>query len=131
MTHPTSLIRCSCLCLLRALTIASGLHSDRVQVGSVRTVSGLLRTLVNAGTSGTYINKGVFTAESLKFLLFGSSTFVLFIPVSQKGSKTPSISGNRLDFIETVPIFDFQNVQKSGLPCILRWFRNSFFIIFS
>ena len=51
--HPTSLIRCSCLCLLRALAIATGLHSAKVHVDSVRTVSGLLRTLVNAGIAGT------------------------------------------------------------------------------
>lgn len=50
--HPTALIRHSCVCLLQALAIGCGLHANRLQIESVRTVSGLLHNLLDAGTVG-------------------------------------------------------------------------------
>ena len=50
--HPTALIRRACVCLLGNLTIAAGLHSSTAHRASIKTVSGMLHKLVDAGTSG-------------------------------------------------------------------------------
>ncbi|XP_048589232.1 E3 ubiquitin-protein ligase HERC2 isoform X2 [Nematostella vectensis] len=52
-SHPTALIRRSCICLMRALALTCGLHADSIQTSQVRTVSTLLHKLVSAGTKCT------------------------------------------------------------------------------
>ncbi|XP_077868707.1 E3 ubiquitin-protein ligase HERC2-like [Saccoglossus kowalevskii] len=50
-SHPTVLIHYAGVCLLRSLAVCTGVHAENMQKEAVRTVCGLLRTLVDAGCS--------------------------------------------------------------------------------
>ena len=49
--HPTLLIKQATTQLLQSLTICAGVHADGAEKEAIRTLSGLLRTLVDAGCS--------------------------------------------------------------------------------
>ncbi|XP_070553640.1 E3 ubiquitin-protein ligase HERC2-like isoform X2 [Ptychodera flava] len=49
--HPTVLVHYAGIHLLRSLAICTGIHAENMQKEAVRTVCGLLRTLVDAGCS--------------------------------------------------------------------------------
>ncbi|XP_033632375.1 E3 ubiquitin-protein ligase HERC2-like [Asterias rubens] len=50
-SHPTVLIRRSSICLLQLLTLSCGIHAENMQRDATKTLCGLLRTLVEAGSS--------------------------------------------------------------------------------
>ena len=51
--HPTVLIRRATLSLLRCLVISAGIHADDIPNNALKTVSGLLLTILDKGSSGT------------------------------------------------------------------------------
>ena len=52
--HPNVLIRRATLSLLRCLVISAGIHADDIPVTALKTVSGLLLTILDKGSSGLY-----------------------------------------------------------------------------
>lgn len=51
--HPTVMIRRATLSLLRCLVISAGIHADDIPHNALKTVSGLLLTILDKGSSGT------------------------------------------------------------------------------
>ncbi|XP_033111225.1 E3 ubiquitin-protein ligase HERC2-like [Anneissia japonica] len=49
--HPSSLLRRSCICLLRSLAVSCGLHGESMQKNAISTISGLLHRIVQTGTT--------------------------------------------------------------------------------
>lgn len=54
LSNPTSLIRRSTLALLRCLVISAGIHADDIPLNALKTVSGLLFTILDRGSKGKY-----------------------------------------------------------------------------
>lgn len=50
--HPTALLRHATLSLLRCLVISAGIHADDIPINALKTVSGLLLTILDKGSSG-------------------------------------------------------------------------------
>lgn len=50
-THPTAMMLSSTVNVLKTLALSSGVHAEVMQVEAVRTLCGLLRTVVESGTN--------------------------------------------------------------------------------
>jgi hypothetical protein len=73
--HPTVLIRRATLSLLRCLVISAGIHADDIPINALKTVSGLLLTILDKGSSGTdtvYISILLFRVEKFLYWILKS-----------------------------------------------------------